>query len=200
MKLQAYVGLLQLVVGACTLVNVTLIEWQGCPDCTQYGDGLVRDGLTQGLGEIMNLSVYFKIGSHPGIDSDPALHPWVACANSVTGDLDKQYFWYRVVACANPGKTVEDCIHEVNMPSALVTPIRQCMQDSEKAGALVDAMHKYGGQFQDYPWPLIEGKAVVPEPDMHHDDIAPLIKAVCASASAAGVSTMPRACVADVVV
>ena len=69
-------------------VNVTIIEWQGCPDCTRYGDGLVAQGLKLGLGTIMDLTVHFRSGSHPGIDSDPALQPWVACEHGWTPTLD----------------------------------------------------------------------------------------------------------------
>merc|ERR1719313_1261285 len=96
-------------------VPVRLIEWQGCPDCTKYGDGIVKHGLKKGLGTIMQFSALFSKGGHPGRNNDPNLHAWVACSNSVVGSSDSNYAWYQVAqhrpsdagpglvaACANP--------------------------------------------------------------------------------------------------
>jgi len=137
---------------------------------------LVNSGLKRGLGTIMSMIAYFKEGSHAGIESDPLLHPWVACANNVTGDKDAEYWWYRVAMCANPGQTVESCIDSVKMPADLVEPIRECTNDPSKSSKLVNDMHLYGNGFQRFRWPLIDGKACLPQPDTHGDDITPLIQ------------------------
>mmetsp|Transcript_52424 Transcript_52424/g.150291 ORF Transcript_52424/g.150291 Transcript_52424/m.150291 type:complete len:205 (+) Transcript_52424:68-682(+) len=179
---------------ATSRIPVSLIEWQGCPDCTVYGDGLVNSGLKRGLGTILSMIAYFKEGSHPGIESDPSLHPWVACANNVTGDKDAEYWWYRVAMCANPGQTVESCIDSINMPADLVEPIRECTNDPSKSSKLVNDMHLYGNEFQRFPWPLRDGKACLPQPDTHGDDITPLIQVVCKLAGDSGISPLPPAC------
>merc|ERR1719265_1617735 len=67
--------------------QVLLVEWQGCPDCTRYGDDLVKNGLEQGLGDLMELKVVFAPGSHMLKNPDPNLHKWVACGNKVVGNL-----------------------------------------------------------------------------------------------------------------
>eukprot|EP00933_Yihiella_yeosuensis_P073833 TRINITY_DN8259_c0_g2_i1.p1 TRINITY_DN8259_c0_g2~~TRINITY_DN8259_c0_g2_i1.p1 ORF type:complete len:208 (-),score=38.95 TRINITY_DN8259_c0_g2_i1:126-749(-) len=180
-------------VGAYRLTRtpVTLIEWQGCPDCSKYGDELVEKGLKKGLGEIMELHVYLKTGSHPGIQNDPMYHPWVACANNITGASDKQYYWFQVAACANPGKTIDSCISDVGMPSALVAPVKACMSDTARSTALVEESAKIGNSYNDYPWPLVNGFASLPEPDTHDDNIEPLIRAVCKDSQA---KPLPSAC------
>lgn len=199
-------GSLQLIAGAAagdapaagrdgpTPVPVTLIEWQGCPDCSKYGDGLVQDGLKKGLGKVMGLSVFLRSGAHPGIANDPDYQPWVACANNVTGTSDDEYWWFQVAACANPGRTVQECIKSTKMPASLVEPIQQCMSDTDRASMLVAATHRVGDTYKDFPWPLIGGKASLPEPDTHGDNIGPLIKAVCEQAASSGAVQLPEAC------
>eukprot|EP00416_Gambierdiscus_australes_P045135 CAMPEP_0171105494 /NCGR_PEP_ID=MMETSP0766_2-20121228/62803_1 /TAXON_ID=439317 /ORGANISM="Gambierdiscus australes, Strain CAWD 149" /LENGTH=211 /DNA_ID=CAMNT_0011566355 /DNA_START=32 /DNA_END=664 /DNA_ORIENTATION=+ len=174
-------------------VLVTLIEEQGCPDCTMYGDRLVEAGLKKGLGAVISLSVRLCSRAHPGIKNDPDFHPWVACANDVMGDFDRDYWWFQVAACANPGQTIDACIKSTGMPVSLVQPIRDCMNDELRASALVAAMHHFGDSYHGFPLPLINGNASLPEPDKHGDDVEPLISAICSQAGASGLP-LPHAC------
>lgn len=179
---------------SASLVPVRMIDWQGCPDCTKYGDGLVKLGLKKGLGSIMNMQAFLTEGSHPGIASDPRLHPWVACGNNVSGAADPGYFWYQVAACANPGKTVADCVEAVGATAEQVKPIYDCM-DGPAAAQLVAAMHQQATGFEYFPWASV-GEQVMKEPDLHGDNIRPLIAAVCkqAAASLGTAALLPEAC------
>jgi len=190
--LAVVLGLVAVRFTVASQVPALLIEWQGCPDCTEYGKELVERGLKKGLGSILGMQVRFKEGSHAGITSDPALHPWVACGNDITGTSDPGYSWYQVAACANPGKTIAACIEEVAMPEDKVGPLQACMS-GPRAAQLVATMHEEASSYRFFPW-ASAGSEVMPEPDTHGDDVGSLIAAVCRQAAAAGAPSLPEAC------
>ena len=178
---------LSCVVATQALSNVTLVEWQGCPDCTKYGEGLVSKGLDKGLGPLMNMTVLFIAGHHPGIFADPQFLPFAACAQDVGGDVD--YTWYKVLTCANPGEQIETCCKKVNLPADQYTTIHSCMANTTRSATLVTDMNKRASATaSDYPWAIVDGKTM-PEPDTHRDDITPTIEAVCSASQ-----SKPEAC------
>ena len=171
-------------------VPAMLIEWQGCPDCTRYGDGLVTEGLNKKLGPLMNLTVLYIDGHHPGIKADPKFSPFAACAQYVsTTDVD--YSWYSVLACANPGKTISECEKSTGFNSSHSTLINNCIANSTLSGKLVTQMHsKASSLASDFPWAIVAGKTM-PEPDTHDDKIKPFIDTVCENAPKSAAAATP---------
>jgi hypothetical protein len=165
-----------------------------------YGERLIESGLKHGLGSLIDLRMYLQSNAHPGYPYDTALHAWTACATNIsafTRDAPS-YYWYRVASCANDAhdanRTVEACAAEV--PAEAIAPIRACLADPTRAAALVEAMHKIGDSYRDFPTIVIDGAVPsdVPEPDTHGDDVQPLIKKICKLASARGIAPLPDAC------
>eukprot|EP00747_Dinoflagellata_sp_TGD_P212707 gnl/TRDRNA2_/TRDRNA2_85768_c0_seq1.p1 gnl/TRDRNA2_/TRDRNA2_85768_c0~~gnl/TRDRNA2_/TRDRNA2_85768_c0_seq1.p1 ORF type:complete len:255 (-),score=43.62 gnl/TRDRNA2_/TRDRNA2_85768_c0_seq1:122-886(-) len=167
-------------------VPVTMVELQGCPDCSTYGDRLVAQGLKKGLGAIMDMKVYYVQGHHAGIDFDPQLHSWVACSQDMGANSpvaqDSTYMWYQVTACSNPGKKIDDCIHETGMPNTMVNAIKSCVNNHARQQALVTKMQSdQATKVVSFPWAIVDGVSL-PEPDENGNDVTPLIALVCAKA------------------
>lgn len=152
--------------------------------------------MRRGIGELIELRVYFQSKAHPGYPYDAALHSWVACANNVTSGAP-DYFWYEVAACASGAKDANATFHEclAEVPPAAVQPVRDCIADDGRAEALVAEMHKIGDSYGDFPTVLLNGKTSpsVPEPDMHGDKVGPLLKEVCRLSQGAK-KPLPAAC------
>eukprot|EP01060_Flectonema_neradi_P031874 TRINITY_DN4947_c5_g1_i1.p1 TRINITY_DN4947_c5_g1~~TRINITY_DN4947_c5_g1_i1.p1 ORF type:complete len:192 (+),score=44.03 TRINITY_DN4947_c5_g1_i1:50-625(+) len=179
--MKSFMSVLCMASAALAAVPATLIEWQGCPDCTKYGDGLVSEGLDKKLGPLMNLTVLYIDGHHPGVKADPKFSPFAACAQHVL-KTDVNYTWYSVLACANPGKTIEECESSTGFEPSRSDLVSKCIANSSLSDGLVSAMHKKASSMaNDYPWAIVAGKTM-PEPDTHRDDIKPFIAAVCEDA------------------
>jgi len=177
-------------------VRVEIFEWQGCPDCVVFGERLSTFGLQRGLGKIMNLTVSFREGTHPGIDYDSKLHAWAACASKIDIDQkDVDGYWYQTIACAHSrSESIEKCLHHVNMPSNLSAPMLSCVKGAS-ADKLVEAMHAYSATIDDFPWVLVNSKAM-PPPDEHEDRVEPVIREICRAAGKTRTALVP-ACQED---
>jgi hypothetical protein len=167
---------------------------------TSYGENLVKQGLSAGIGKLMSLQVAFKTGSHSGYPTDDSLHSWVACGANVSSTGDDQFYWYQVASCACGNRKEQSALEECakGVPAAAVAPVRACMADTARAQALTSAMHKYADSFKDYPWVIVDGDdKAVPEPDTHGDKVEPLLAKVCERAQQAHAwpaSDLPAAC------
>merc|ERR1719491_529035 len=66
------------------------------------------------------------------------------------------------------------------------------MANSSLAQELVEAMHKEAEAVHSFPWVWV-GSYELPEPDLHGDDVAPLVAKVCSEAATAGL-VLPAVC------
>lgn len=177
-------------------VKVEIFEWQGCPDCVVFGERLSEFGLQRGLGSIMNLTVNFRDGSHPGVEYDGKLHAWAACASKLQiGAQDADGFWYQTIACVHSlQQSIEECVEAVGMPQNLSDPMLTCVK-GPSAKSLVQAMHTGSAAIDDFPWVLVNSKAM-PPPDMDEDRVEPVVRAICVAAGKSRAALVP-ACQED---
>ena len=163
---------------ATQATNVTFVEWQGCPDCTKFGDDFVARGLDKDLGVMMDFTVLYIAGHHPGVVADPQFLPFAACAQDVPR-FGSNFTWYKVLNCANPGELIETCCKKVGLSETQYTAIHSCMANTTRSAALVTEMNsRAAATASDYPWSIVDGKAM-PEPDTHGDNAGPTIQEIC---------------------
>lgn len=163
-----------------------------------YGRRFVAQGLDSGIGEKVELTAYLRSGAEGSPYYDKVLHSFVACGNYAVGSGDAQYWWYRVLSCAENhhqgnGSSVPACAQSVpQSASAGAAKIRECMANPTLSSRLMKRMHEIADKVDDYPTVLVNNASDprVPEPDTHGDDPSALIKEICRLSA----PPLPKAC------
>lgn len=177
--------------GLAAPIPVKLIEMQGCPDCSQFGDRLVEQGFKQGLGSIIELEVVYTGGIH-GFAQDPILKRWVACASHLVNSSDPEYRWFQVAACANRGNiTVAQCAEHKKLPADQRQQLDECATSDGQhlmqiAMAKVPSVHSV-------PWMSV-GNQIFADIDKTGNDVAPMLRAACAQAEHNSTKKLPPVC------
>jgi hypothetical protein len=132
---------------------------------------------------MVEMTVLFKSGFHPGVIGLKELQPWTACAQDIYPANSTDYVWFFAVSCMDDYHSdYQSCLKQTAVPSDQIKAIEGCMNDTSRSSALVSTMNQaaMSGPGRAWPWVVVQGQSL-PEPDMHHDDITPFVKAVCAA-------------------
>lgn len=140
----------------------------------------------------MDMQVYFRQQTHPGVPVIKQLQPFTACAQHLFPSSNT-YNWFVAASCMDDGHTsYASCVSKANIPSKELTAITNCMNNATESGSLVKDMNTKAANNPGpaWPWVLVKG-VTMPEPDMHGDDPTPMIDAICKDFSGA---KKPAAC------
>lgn len=149
-------------------------------------------GISKGIGTIMDMQVYWRQQTHPGVPVIKQLQPFAACAQYLYPNSDT-YDWFVAASCMDSGQTsYSSCVSKANIPSKELTAITICMKNTTESGNLVKEMNAKAANNPGsrWPWVIVDG-VTMPEPDEHGDDPTPMIDAICKDFSG---TNKPAAC------